>query len=92
MHPLIPMKISELKYYVDDTPTRIYESQEVTKTACPQLLFGLNNYSTKTEILDSIPPRNVVDRLVSKFFTSFDVGPVILHRKTFLKEVSYSIK
>jgi hypothetical protein len=106
---LILPKISELKDRLDESPKTTFEFQQTTEPeiACPQLLFGLNNHSTKNEILNAVPPRHIVDRLVSKFFNQFEMGPgkclrvvpvpsrltpslVILHRRTFLKQVSTS--
>lgn len=40
----------------------------------PQLLYGCEE-STRTDILASIPPRRVVDRLVSRYFTDLDIAP-----------------
>lgn len=51
----------------------------------PLLLFGSSRDATKLEILSSIPPRPVVDRLVSGYFGAMDVTPVI-HGPSFLRE------
>lgn len=40
----------------------------------PQLLYGCNSLATKDEILQSIPARPVVDRLVSRYFNSFEMS------------------
>lgn len=40
----------------------------------PQLLYGCSNLATKEEILQSIPARPVVDRLVSRYFNSFEMS------------------
>ncbi|KAH8686510.1 fungal-specific transcription factor domain-containing protein [Ilyonectria robusta] len=40
----------------------------------------------REQILGMIPPRKVVDRLVSQFFNAFDMAPFILHRGKFLAE------
>lgn len=68
----------------------------------PQLLCGYHPYATKEEILSSIPARPVVDKLVSRFFNSFEMFPgqcssesviflltisAIIHSGQFLKEV-----
>ncbi|KAF3480259.1 fungal specific transcription factor domain-containing protein [Arthroderma uncinatum] len=52
----------------------------------PQLLYGCANLITKEEILASIPPRPVVDRLVSRYFNCFEMSPAVLHSFQFLKE------
>ncbi|KAH8660808.1 fungal-specific transcription factor domain-containing protein [Tricladium varicosporioides] len=40
----------------------------------------------KEQILAMIPPRKVTDRHVSHFFNTFDLAPIILHRRKFLAE------
>ncbi|KAK7413984.1 hypothetical protein QQX98_007167 [Neonectria punicea] len=52
----------------------------------PQLLYGCPRLGTKDEILASIPSRPVVDRLVSRYFNSFEMSPAVLHTVQFLKE------
>lgn len=51
----------------DDSPQPEYAS--------PQLLYGSLNRASKSEILSSIPPRPVVDRLVSRYFNALDMAP-----------------
>ena len=41
----------------------------------PELLYGGSPNITKEEILASIPPRTITDRLVSKYFNALDVAP-----------------
>lgn len=41
----------------------------------PQLLYGCPPTVTKEEILASMPPRPVVDQLVSCYFNSFEMSP-----------------
>jgi hypothetical protein len=41
----------------------------------PQLLYGYSKLPTKNEIIASIPPRSTVDRLVSRYFNSFEMSP-----------------
>ncbi|KAF2175888.1 fungal-specific transcription factor domain-containing protein [Zopfia rhizophila CBS 207.26] len=52
----------------------------------PQLLYGCTKLATKEEILASIPTRQVVDRLVSRYFSSFEMSPAVLHSVQFLEE------
>ncbi|KAF5691017.1 hypothetical protein FDENT_3621 [Fusarium denticulatum] len=56
----------------------------------PQLLYGCPKPASKDEILASIPTRPVVDRLVSRYFNSFEMSPdrvqAVLHSVQFLKE------
>lgn len=41
----------------------------------PQLLYGCAPTVTKAEILAAVPPRPVVDQLVSCYFNSFEMSP-----------------
>ncbi|KAF5247334.1 hypothetical protein FANTH_6425 [Fusarium anthophilum] len=52
----------------------------------PQLLYGCPKPTSKDEILASIPTRPVVDRLVSRYFNSFEMSPAVLHSVEFLNE------
>ena len=52
----------------------------------PQLLYDCSANGTLTSIIDSLPPRPVVDRLVSRYFNDLDVATgmvfgVSKHRK-----------
>ncbi|KAH8659853.1 fungal-specific transcription factor domain-containing protein [Xylariales sp. PMI_506] len=40
------------------------------------------------QIIAMMPPRKIVDRLISQFFNNFDMAPYILCRKAFLEEYS----
>ncbi|PGH23865.1 hypothetical protein AJ80_02113 [Polytolypa hystricis UAMH7299] len=50
------------------------------------LLLGVNKYITKQELLASIPPRHVVDRLISRFHNSMEMSSMAIHTPTFYKE------
>ncbi|KAK2877258.1 hypothetical protein FQN49_001297 [Arthroderma sp. PD_2] len=52
----------------------------------PQLLSGCTKLASKEEILESIPARPVIDRLVSRYFNLFESSPAVLHSVQFLKE------
>jgi hypothetical protein len=41
----------------------------------PELVYGCTELPIKEEILASIPTRQVVDRLVSRYFSSFEMSP-----------------
>lgn len=71
--------IAELKDHLDDE--RALQSHPANDDSCctsmtgPQLLFGCPELATKAEILASLPARSVVDRLVSRYFNSFEMSP-----------------
>ena len=81
--------ISELKDSLEED-LNVIESGDVVLQAPapdgPDLLFGGYKHIRKQNILAAIPPRSIVDRLVSKCFTSVEIAPVILHSPTFLDE------
>ncbi|KAI0478050.1 fungal-specific transcription factor domain-containing protein [Xylaria cf. heliscus] len=82
--------ISELKEYfeqeemaqhvnpVPDTPPAYI--------AGPLLLLGCSRPPDMEEILASVPPKTTVDRLVSRYFNSFEMSPAILYSGQFLEE------
>jgi hypothetical protein len=41
----------------------------------PDLLFSVNPSITQEDILASIPPKEVLDRLMSRYFGSMDMAP-----------------
>ncbi|KAI0836653.1 fungal-specific transcription factor domain protein [Hypoxylon sp. FL0890] len=51
----------------------------------PRLLYEPVQ-ATRADILASIPPRSVVDRLVSRYFNAHGVASVVLHSGKFLRE------
>ncbi|KAI1173666.1 fungal-specific transcription factor domain-containing protein [Nemania sp. FL0916] len=82
-------EISELKDHLEAEagPQRFQgDSDLLYPFSGPQLLYGCPGYASKAEILASVPPRPVVDRLISRYFSSFDMSPVVLHTTQFLKE------
>jgi hypothetical protein len=52
----------------------------------PRLLYE-PVHTTKADLLASIPPRPVVDRMVARYFNTQGVVPSILHSGHFLQEV-----
>ncbi|KAI0967943.1 fungal-specific transcription factor domain-containing protein [Xylaria arbuscula] len=82
--------ISELKEYFDkeETVQRAHLISDTLPTTIsgPQLLSGCCMPPDMGEILSSIPPKSMVDRLVSQYFNSFDNSPAFLHSGQFLEE------
>jgi hypothetical protein len=71
--------IAELKIHLDeegavqdDTPL---DEPSFAEPGGPQLLYGCTRPVTKEEILATIPERPVVDRLISDYFSSFEMSP-----------------
>ncbi|KAF3070700.1 hypothetical protein GL218_00031 [Daldinia childiae] len=83
--------ISELKDYFQDGPESGPHSQNPLQPIpdygpCPLLLYGRFTQSSKGEILSVLPTRSVVDSLVSKFFSSIDLTPALLHSGQFIRQ------
>ncbi|KAJ5190101.1 hypothetical protein N7472_009115 [Penicillium cf. griseofulvum] len=83
--------IAELKDHFDrDDEARVHplgtaQPPQVNMSG-PQLIHGFTKVTTRDEILASIPPRHIVDRLVSRYFNSFEMSPAVLHSVQFLRE------
>ncbi|KAM0185785.1 hypothetical protein ACHAPI_012024, partial [Fusarium lateritium] len=82
--------IAELKDHFDNEEPSYPEEQVdddlATDMAGPHLLLGCPKPTTKEEILASLPNRQVVDRLVSRYFNSFEISAAVLHTAEFLNE------
>ncbi|RBR06754.1 hypothetical protein FVER53590_12606 [Fusarium verticillioides] len=85
--------IAELKDHFDSEEEAAHpDVQGVESPAAeitgPQLFYGCPKPASKDEILASILTlsRPVVDRLVSRYFNSFEMSPAVLHSVEFLKE------
>ncbi|CAO2648217.1 Nn.00g074840.m01.CDS01 [Neocucurbitaria sp. VM-36] len=68
---------------LDQTPDPVLPPTSFPK---PQLLYSGLPYETTLSIIKSIPPRPVVDRLVSRYFNVLDIAPGLVHSAHFLRE------
>ncbi|KAJ4328994.1 hypothetical protein N0V84_000566 [Fusarium piperis] len=84
--------ISEMRNEVqsesDDPSPHSDESLVRDQVEKPALLFGHQGNFSREGILSAMPPRPVVDRLVSEYFTDLDMMPHIacLHTPTFFRQ------
>ncbi|CAG8910049.1 unnamed protein product [Penicillium egyptiacum] len=82
--------IAELKDYFEQEEREraqpFFDPTSSASFAGPQLLLGCPHYTTREQLLASLPGKPEVDRLVSFYFNSFDMSPAILHSVEFLKE------
>lgn len=79
--------IGELKDHLEEEEMQnIPQADETPELDIPgpQLLYGCPKHLTKEELLDSVPPRPVTDRLVSYYFNSFEMSPCWCNLKTVL--------
>ncbi|KAF5614182.1 uncharacterized protein FSUBG_62 [Fusarium subglutinans] len=80
--------ISELKdHYEEEEESRMLDTNDhvLLQSPGPRLLYE-PVHTTKADLLASIPPRPVVDRLVARYFITQGVVPSILHSGHFLQE------
>ncbi|KAE8449401.1 hypothetical protein EG329_008302 [Mollisiaceae sp. DMI_Dod_QoI] len=57
----------------------------------PQILLGIN-HASRPEIMSSIPSRSICDMLISRWFRTMDMAPMIIHTPTFMKEYDQMFK
>lgn len=69
------------RYHAYDASTS--HGPDTNKT---EVLFGGSKYVRMQEILATIPLRPIADQLISNFFTSVEIAPIILHSPTFSRE------
>jgi hypothetical protein len=60
------------EYAINLTPDLVSSPTSFPK---PQLLYHGTFHETPVSIIKSIPPRSVVDRLVSRYFNMLDIAP-----------------
>ncbi|GAW20123.1 hypothetical protein ANO14919_096190 [Xylariales sp. No.14919] len=60
--------------------------QQPTSFPRPQLLYCCLMRETPASIVKSLPPRPIVDRLVSRYFNVLDIAPGVVHSSRFLRE------
>jgi hypothetical protein len=81
--------ISELRdHYEEEEEARILATSDSMPRPSPgpRLLYEPVQ-ATKADLLASIPPRPVVDRMVARYFNAQGLAPAILHSGCFLREV-----
>ncbi|KAL0777289.1 hypothetical protein CaCOL14_006807 [Colletotrichum acutatum] len=67
-----------------DSPSSLSQCRERQR---PLLLYGCRPVASRAEILSALPPKNAVDRYISRYFNRLDlVSSSSVHGPTFLKE------
>lgn len=51
-----------------------FHDPSIPERTVPRLLYGCSKFPIRQEIIESMPPRQVVDRLVSRYFSSFEMS------------------
>ncbi|UPL00951.1 hypothetical protein LCI18_011885 [Fusarium solani-melongenae] len=62
------------------------EDQDQSQSHGPMLLEGVGQISNIETIMADIPPKDVVDRLVSRYFNSTEPSTIVFHAPTFEQE------
>ncbi|RAH85819.1 Zn(II)2Cys6 transcription factor [Aspergillus japonicus CBS 114.51] len=84
----LQVSIAEIKECVDsESPYTTSDADAVPQGSA--LLLGLSPPGGMEGILAHIPPRPIVDRLVSRFFSSMEPGVLIIHAPTFQHEYDH---
>ncbi|KAI9780619.1 MAG: hypothetical protein M1835_004455 [Candelina submexicana] len=85
--------ISEVKNYFaehtkqfEDQILKIKASRKNDGLKGPALIFGGSASLSHSELLASLPSRTVTDKIVSRYFNTYDPSLHILHRPTFQKQ------
>ncbi|KAG5288913.1 C6 transcription factor [Histoplasma capsulatum G186AR] len=79
--------IGELKgYFADQGEVDVSETTPEAGHCETDLLSGRCGRLTQMEILDRVPPRPLVDFLITRYFNSNDQPLVVIHRPSFRKE------
>ncbi|KAI0447629.1 fungal-specific transcription factor domain protein [Xylaria telfairii] len=82
--------ITDLRTYFaqeeDPHPRASDPLQPLNKFPKPQLLYSGFKDETPASIVKSLPPRPMVDRLISRYFNVLDIAPGVVHSGQFLRE------
>ncbi|PYI05747.1 C6 transcription factor [Aspergillus sclerotiicarbonarius CBS 121057] len=62
------------------------DEETVSAPSAPTLLLGLHRQVSREELLNGLPPRPVVDRVVALFVNSKEPTTVLVHMPTFQKD------
>ncbi|KAI9924598.1 hypothetical protein MW887_006871 [Aspergillus wentii] len=81
-------EIDEVKMSVegDDAVDEEESTDNPAQSTSQTLLLGLKEVLSKEDLLADIPPRNVTDRIVSKFLQTTEPVLIVIHIPTFQKE------
>ncbi|KAI9836512.1 MAG: hypothetical protein M1838_005013 [Thelocarpon superellum] len=87
--------ITEVKTYfaehrkqIEDQMAKVNASQDGDESKGPAILFSTAAPPERSELFAALPPRPAVDKIISRYFNSFDPAIYIIHGPTFRKEVT----
>lgn len=87
-------QISEVKTYfashkkeMESNYERIKNSKPSAASDGPDFLFSTHTKVSDTDLRAEVPSKSVVDRLVARYFNSYDPAVSFLHSPTFTKQL-----
>lgn len=66
---------------------KVSAANPVTAKGGPEFLFGRNELATEDELRAALPHRATIDKLVARYFNSYDDAVQILHYPTFHQQL-----
>ena len=72
---------------LDSNYEKVKQSRPSATLDGPTFLFGSNVKATDTELRAEVPSKSAVDRLVTRYFNSYDPAVHIIHSPTFHKDL-----
>ncbi|KAF4633065.1 hypothetical protein G7Y89_g5061 [Cudoniella acicularis] len=86
--------IAEVKNYfavhkkeIEKNYEKIRQSKPTSAIDGPAFLFNSHGHATDAELRGEVPPKSAVDKLVTRYFNSYDPATQILHSPTFHKQL-----
>ncbi|RDW95299.1 hypothetical protein BP5796_01062 [Coleophoma crateriformis] len=91
---LLLSDISEVKNYfinhkkeLENKYEKIESAKPSTSIRGPAFLFSNDRTATDVELRSEVPPKSAVDKLVTRYFNSYDPAVHLLHSPTFHKQL-----
>jgi hypothetical protein len=88
------IQIAEVKNYfsnhkkeIEKNYEKIKQSKPSTARDGPAFLFSAHTAATDTDLRAEVPSKSAVDKLVTRYFNSYDPAVHILHSPTFHKQL-----
>ncbi|KAI8674091.1 Fungal-trans domain-containing protein [Fusarium keratoplasticum] len=80
-------EVEKIREHLDrGEATARVDDQDQSQSDGPMLLEGVGQISNIETIMADIPPKDAVDRLVSRYFNSTEPSTIVFHAPTFEKE------
>ncbi|KAI9824230.1 MAG: hypothetical protein M1832_002037 [Thelocarpon impressellum] len=77
---------SEHKKQFEEQSRKVEATKKGEGSKGPAFLFGTSAPASREELFAALPPRSAVDKMVSRYFNSFDPAVHVIHGPTFRKQ------